>query len=143
MSLILYFDLKHAVQTHDKIIEISGGSLGLHDEGLLESVITHVKNDDYYPTIPDKLTHIVYSVAMNHAFSDGNKRSAIALGGFFLLINGYGRRVGTFIIEMENIVLWVAQKKIDKDFLSDIIKSLIENGELTEEIKLKLLSAIE
>src|SRR3989339_2226292 len=109
MSLILYFNLKHAIQTHDKIIEISGGSFGLHDEGLLESVITHVKNDQYYPTIPDKLTHIVYSVAMNHAFSDGNKRSAIALGGFFLLINGYGRRVGTFIIEMENIVLWVAQ----------------------------------
>lgn len=59
------------------------------------------------------------------------------------MINGYGRRVGTFIIEMENIVLWVAQKKIDKDFLLTIIKSCIENGELTEEIKLKLLSVIE
>ncbi len=83
MFLILYFDLKHAIQTHDKIIEISGGSLGMHDVGLLESVIEHVRNDKYYPTISDKLTHIVYSVAMNHAFSDGNKRSAIALGGFF------------------------------------------------------------
>lgn len=142
MSLILYFDLKHAIQTHDKIIEISGGSLGIHDVRLLESVIQHVKNDNYYPSLPDKLTHIVYSVAMNHAFSDGNKRSAIGLGGFFLEINGYGRRVGTFIIEMENIVLWVAQKKISKDLLFEIIESLLERGELAEEIKLKLLSKL-
>lgn len=143
MSLILYFDLKHAIQTHDKIIEISGGSLGMRDYGLLESIIEHVRNDDYYPTIIDKLTHIVYSVAMNHAFTDGNKRSAIALGGFFLEINGYGRRLGTFIIEMENIVLWVAQNKINRDLLLRIIESLIEQGELKEEIKLELLNIIE
>ena len=143
MSSILYFDLKHAIQAHDKIIEISGGALGMRDSGLLESVIEHVRNDDYYPNLSDKLTHIVFSVAMNHAFSDGNKRSAIALGWLFLGINGYGRRVGTFIVDMENIVLWVAQRKIDKIFLSLIIYSLLENGELTEEVKLKLFSILE
>src|SRR4051812_45029665 len=116
MASILYFDLKHAFETHDKIIEISGGKLGIHDIGLLESVIELVKNDDYYPSFGDKLTHIVFSIAMNHAFADGNKRSSIALGAFFLGINGYGKRAGTFILEMENIVLWVVQKRINKDF---------------------------
>lgn len=143
MATILYFDLKHAIQVHDKIIEISGGAWGMRDIGLLESVLEHVKNDDYYPDLSDKLTHIVFSIAMNHAFSDGNKRSSIVLGGFFLEINGYGRRVGTFIVEMENIVLWVAQKKINKNFLSIIINSLLENGELTEVIKLNLLSILD
>jgi len=47
MLLILYFDLKHAIQTHDKIIEISGGSLGIRDAGLIESIVELVKNDDY------------------------------------------------------------------------------------------------
>jgi death on curing protein len=139
----LYFDLKHAIKTHDKIIEISGGRLGIHEIGLLESVIAHVKNDVYYPSLCDKLTHIVFSFAMNHVFVDGNKRSSIALGGFFLEINGYGKRVGTFIIEMENIVLWVAQKKIDKDFLSLIINSLLEQGGFTEEVKVKLFEILE
>ncbi|SRR5258706_11185956 len=143
MTSILYFDLKHAIQTHDKIIEISGGKFGILEIGLLESVIEHVKNDDYYPTFCEKLTHIVFSVAMNHAFEDGNKRSSIALGGFFLEINGYGRRVGTFIVEMENIVLWIAQKKIDKYFLSEIITSILEQGEFTEEIKVKLFKVLE
>ena len=79
----IYFDLKHTLETHDKIIEISGGQFGVADTGLLESTLEHVKNDDYYPTIYEKLTHLIFSFAMNHAFLDGNKRSAIALGGFF------------------------------------------------------------
>ncbi|RJQ38039.1 type II toxin-antitoxin system death-on-curing family toxin [Candidatus Microgenomates bacterium] len=142
MSSILYFDLKHAVATHDKIIEISGGRLGIHDLGLLESVLGHVRNDNYYLNLSDKLTHIVFSIAMNHAFIDGNKRSSIALGGFFLEINGYGNRVGAFIVEMENIVLWVAQRKIGKKFLSEIINSLLTQGELKEEIKLTLFEIL-
>ncbi len=143
MVRILYFDLKHAIIAHDMVIEVSGGKSGLHDLGLLESVVELVKNDDYYPTIYDKMTHIVFSVAMNHAFSDGNKRSSIVLGGLFLVLNGYSGRVSTFIVEMENIVLWVAQKKVDKVFLRQIIQSIIDNGELTEELKLKLLSTLE
>ena len=58
------------------------------------------------------------------------------------MINGYGRRVGIFILEMENIVLWVAERKIDKVILLEIIKSILEHGELTEEIKLKLFSIL-
>ncbi|SRR5258708_2333272 len=139
----LYFDLKYAIKAHDKVLEISGGVSGIKDVGLLESVVEHVKNDDYYPTLAAKLTHIVFSVAMNHAFVDGNKRSAIALSAFFLGINGYDKRVGIFIVEMENIVLGVVEKKISKSFLLETIDSLVEYGELTEEIKLKLFSALE
>jgi hypothetical protein len=43
---------------------------------------------------------------------------------------------------MENIALWVAQEKISKEFLSEILDSIILKGELTEEIKLKLLSKL-
>jgi death-on-curing protein len=142
MLSICYFDIRHAIQTHDKIIDISGGTHGIRDQGLLESALHHIQNDDYYPEFHDKLTHIVYSVAMNHAFTDGNKRTAIALGGFFLSLNGYGRIVGTFFIEMENIVLWVAEHKIDKEFLSEIIESLVEVGEFTEEIKLRIFKIL-
>lgn len=138
-----YFDLKHAIIIHDKIIEISGGLHGDRDITLLESLLAHIKNDDYYPDFTAKLTHIVYSVAMGHAFNDGNKRSSIALGGLFLVLNGYSRLIGTFFIEMENIVLWLAEHKVDKNFLYDIIYSLVTYGEYTEEIKFKILTVIE
>lgn len=76
---ILYFNTEHAIKEHDNIIDISGGVKGMHNIGLLDSVIHHIQNDLYYPTFCDKLTHLVFSIAMNHAFSDGNKRSSIAL----------------------------------------------------------------
>ena len=137
----VYFDIKHATIEHDKIIDLSGGRHGFHDVGLLESALVHVQNDLYYPTIEKKLTHLVFSIAMNHAFVDGNKRSSIALGAYFLEINGYGSIVGKFIVEMENIVLWLAQKRISKDLLFEIINSLLNNSEITEEIKLKILDS--
>jgi death-on-curing protein len=143
MSKFNYFDVNHAISVHDTIIHFSGGKIGMNDVGLLESVIVHVQNDTYYPELTDKLTHLVFSIAMNHAFSDGNKRSSIALGGYFLQINGYEHLVARFFIEMENIVLWVAQKRITKVFLLEVITSLVTTGELTEEIKLKLVKKLE
>ncbi len=138
---IFYFDIKHAIIEHDKIIDLSGGRHGFHDINLLESVLAHVQNDLYYPSIANKLTHLVFCIAMNHAFIDGNKRSSIALGAYFLEINGYRLIVGKFIAEMENIVLWVAQKRIPKELLLEIIDSLLEGAEITEEIKLKILDS--
>lgn len=56
----LYFDVTHAVEVHDYIIEVSGGLHGNRDIGLLESVLDHIQNDMYYPSFPEKLTHLVF-----------------------------------------------------------------------------------
>ncbi|MBR1375557.1 MAG: Fic family protein [Cardiobacteriaceae bacterium] len=82
---ILYFDVVHMVRTHDWIIEKSGGLAGIYPDGQdkLESVLEHIKNDLYYPTFADKLTHLVYSVNKLHTFCDGNKRASLALGLIF------------------------------------------------------------
>ena len=56
----IYFDLPHAVATHDWIIEHSGGLAGSKDIGQLESILEHIQNDDYYPEIEDKVTHLVF-----------------------------------------------------------------------------------
>ena len=60
------------------------------------------------------------------------------MGAYFLDINGLDGLTGTFIEEMENIVLWVAQGRIDKNFLLDIISSILEHEKLSDEIKLRL-----
>jgi death-on-curing protein len=89
----LYFDTIHAISVHDDIIVKSGGNSGILNIGLLESVLEHIKNDIYYPSIEEKITHLFYSVNKNHAFNDGNKRSAIALSAYFMEINCYGFQV--------------------------------------------------
>ena len=138
----LYFNLEYAIKTHDKIIEISGGMNGVKDMGNLESPLEHIQNDLYYPQLEDKITHLVFSIIKNHAFNDGNKRSSIALGAFFLELNGLDSMVSKFIIEMENIAVCVADNKIDKDLLYEIITSIIYEEDYSEELKLKIITAL-
>ena len=138
----LYFTTGYAIKTHDKIIEISGGASGIKDLGNLESPLVHIQNDDYYPDLEDKITHLVFSINKNHAFTDGNKRSSIALGAFFLELNGLDSMVSKFIIEMENIAVHVADNRIDKDLLFEIITSLIYEEDYSEELKLKIIQSL-
>lgn len=136
-----YFNIDYAIKTHDFIINESGGSHGVNDLGLLESVLDHIQNNFYYPEFESKITHLVFSVNKNHAFSDGNKRSSIALGAYFLEINGLEYCVDRFIIEMENISVHVADNRIDKDLLYVIIYSVINEDDFSEELRLKIIEA--
>ncbi len=139
---IFYFDLSKAIATHDEIINMSGGMHGINNIGLLDSVLDFIQDDRYYPSFEDKLTHLVYSVNKNHAFSDGNKRSSIALGAYFMEINGYDYSVKKFIYDMENIAVSIADNQISKDLLSKIISSLLFEVEHSEELKLEIFVAL-
>lgn len=138
-----YFDVTHAINVHDWIIEKSGGLAGTKDIGQLESPLQHIQNDWYYPEIEDKLTHLVFSINKNHAFNDGNKRSSLALGAYFLELNGFDYVVQRFVKEMENIAVWVADNVIDKALLHQIISSVLYEDDYSESVKLAIVEAVE
>ena len=49
---IIYLTLDQAVEIHQKTVEISGGGADGHlDLGRLDSVLEHIQNDDYYPSL--------------------------------------------------------------------------------------------
>lgn len=137
-----YINTKYAIKTHDKIIQISGGLFGLKEIGNIDSLLNHIQNDEYYPTFEVKLNHLVFCVNKFHGFSDGNKRTSIALGTFFLIINGLENIANKFVIEMENITVAVAENLVDKEMLFEIIYSIINEDEYTEDLKLKIITAI-
>lgn len=141
MSFI-YFNTELAIKAHDLIIEKSGGSEGTLHSNLIESCLEHLKNDDYYPNFEDKLTHLVFSLVKNHMFVDGNKRSAIYLSAFFLEINGFGYIVEEYIFRLENIVVYVADNKIDIDLLKDLLYSIVFELDYSEALKLRLTRAL-
>ena len=141
-DLTLYFDAQHAVDVHDWIIENSGGLPGLKDLGQLESVLQHIQNDDYYPTFDAKLTHLIFGINKFHAFNDGNKRSSLTLGAYFLTLNGYDYCVPQYVIQMENIVVAVAEGVVNKDLLQRVVVSLIEDDEFPDDLKLDLVEAM-
>jgi len=137
-----YFDIQHAIEVQDYIIENSGGRKGILNIGLLSSVLEHVQNDYYYPNLESKVCHLFYSINKNHAFNDGNKRSSIVLSSYFLEINGCDKIVSKFMQEMENIAVNVADNKIDKDLLFEIIYETIYCFEFSEALKLKIITAL-
>ena len=142
--MTFYIDIEQAVRIHEKTVQVSGGGdVGAINIGLLEAVLEHIQNDDYYPAFEDKLTHLVYAVNKNHSFSDGNKRLSISLGIQFLNINGYLFCLGRFIAEMENISYHMAAGLIEKDLLRRIIHSILENErDFDEALKLEIYSII-
>ncbi|WP_321401169.1 type II toxin-antitoxin system death-on-curing family toxin [Maridesulfovibrio sp.] len=138
---VLYLDITHAIEIHDYIISESGGTHGVLNSGILESVLEHIKNDLYYPEFLDKITHLCFSINKNHAFNDGNKRTSIALSAFFISLNGYDHCISLFIQEMENFVVWIAENKISKELLREIIEDIIM-GEFREETQIAVINAI-
>lgn len=142
--MVIYIDIEQAVSIHKKTVAVSGGgSSDILNIGLLESVLHHIQNDDYYPTFEEKLTHLIFAVNKNHSFSDGNKRISISLGIQFLNLNGYLYCLARFITEMENISYHLAAGLIEKELLQRVIHSILENErDYDESLKLELLSII-
>jgi death-on-curing protein len=140
--MIVYFNTERAIKEHDFIIEISGGLNGVKDIGLIDSVLEHIQNDLYYPSIEDKVCHLFYSINKNHAFNDGNKRTSITLSAYLLELNGFDFKVNYFIQEMENIAVHVADNRIEKELLFDIVKSILYETDFDEELKIQIVNAI-
>ncbi len=142
--MIIYLTLEQAIETHAKTIEVSGGGAsGGLDVNQLGSVLEHIQNDDYYPTFEEKLTHLFFGACKFHCFQDGNKRIAITLTAQMLLLNGYMYCSGNFMKKMENISYHVASGAIDKDLLREIITAVLEEKDEQEDLKLKILNAIQ
>ena len=138
-----YLDMETAVEVHAKTVEISGGgALGHLDLSSLEGVLGNIQNDDYYPTIEAKLTHLFFSACKFHCFQDGNKRIAITLCAQMLLYNGYMFCTGTFMREAENISYHVAAGNISKALLGRWIEAILSGEEDDESLKLEIYQAI-
>jgi len=141
--MIIYIPYNQALEVHRKTVEKSGG--GSYDTiniGYLSSALELIQNDLYYSNFEEKLTHLIWSINKNHAFSDGNKRLSITLGLQFLSLNGYLYCIQRFLFEMENISYHLAAGSISKELLQEIIHSFIENeDDFNEELKFKLMIA--
>lgn len=87
---------------------------------LLDSAVNVIKHDDYYTDVFFKAAALFRSLVKNHAFFDGNKRTAVTATDVFLGINGYDfkphqRRLVKFTLkvakgyirELPTIKLWI------------------------------------
>lgn len=133
MNYIIYPTYGDLLNKHNEVIRKSGGTMGVFNENLLRGFIEFIQNNAYYPSFEEKLSHLVFSIAKNHGFCDGNKRTAIIAGAFFLELNAFDQFIiDAFIKNMEGIILLTVQGFINKEQLCQIIYDLIYNGKMSE-----------
>jgi death on curing protein len=93
-----YLRAEQALFIHARIIAETGGARGLRDLGLLQSAVARPRatfdGRDLYPDIFSKAAALMASLAKNHAFVDGNKRTAVAATGLLLAANGLRLEAG-------------------------------------------------
>lgn len=96
----------------------------LADFGLLESAVmrpqTTAFGADAYPSIHEKAAALLHSLARNHPFIDGNKRTAWASAAVFYKINGYELAVGED--EIVAIMVDVAEGLRDVPAIAGVLK---------------------
>jgi death-on-curing protein len=84
-----YLDLRHVLAAHVAII----GSDAVRDLGAIDSAAGRPRatafGEDAYPTIWEKAAALMQSLARNHGFVDGNKRTAWVSVMTFLAMNGH------------------------------------------------------
>lgn len=137
-----YFTYEKLLEVHEKVLGVSGGMAGVKDEGLLQSPLAFIQDDDYYPTFSDKLTHLVFALIKNHGFNDGNKRTALAAGGLLLILNGYDDFISYYFLMFEQVMVLVADNRLSKDQLGLLMKDMIDLGELSESSKVMIVDAL-
>lgn len=84
----LFPTLDEVLYLHSILLERFGGGGGIRDKGLLESALARPRTG-YYATLTEQAAALMQSLALNHAFVDGNKRVSFAVTVIFLTMNGY------------------------------------------------------
>ena len=121
---MIKFSKDKVLLLHKLIAQETGGSIGVRDEGLLESALeaafSGFGEQEFYPTKEEKGARLGYNLISNHAFVDGNKRIGMYVMLTFLEVNGI--HMDCTNDDVSTVGLAVASGKMDYDALLQWVK---------------------
>ena len=115
--MIRYLSVNEILEIHNRVMEASGGSLGVLDLGALESAAAQPRmvfaDKELYPTLPEKAAALGFSLIQNHPFVDGNKRTGHAAMETCLVLKGH--EIQATVDEQQTVILGVAASKMKRE----------------------------
>ena len=104
---------------HDRQLAEHGGLIGVRDSGMIESALARPINLTRYgdPDAAELAAAYAVGLAKNHAFIDGNKRTAWVAARLFLAENG--RRLDFDLQDAVRVMEGVAAGQIGETGLAD------------------------
>jgi len=122
-----YLTLSEAFEIYRRIMERSGGTVGIHSLGALESALAQPRltfgGEELYPTIVEKAAALGFSLIKNHPFVDGNKRTGHAAMETSLFLNGV--EIDAAVDEQEQVILQVASGELGREAFTDWLRARI------------------
>ena len=125
---MIKFSKEKVLLLHKLMAQETGGSIGVRDEGLLESALeaafSGFGDKEFYPTKEEKGARLGYNLISNHAFVDGNKRIGMYVMLTFLEVNGIymdctnndvsetGLAVASGKMDYDTLLQWVRDHRI-------------------------------
>ena len=119
---------KQIIFLQQTLIEETGGTRGIRDDGLLDSAINapfqYYEDEELFPSVQQKGARLGFGLIRNHAFVDGNKRIGVHAMLVFLAINGVELdylqeelsdmvlKVAAGSYQYEDILNWIIQHQI-------------------------------
>lgn len=113
------------LKMHASLIEVTGGSAGIRDEGMLDLALNNpfqsFGGKELYPSIQAKAARLCFGLVKNHAMLDGNKRLGTHVMLVFLALNGY--ELSYSQKELSDVILALAAGEIgEKEILQWIME---------------------
>lgn len=125
---MIKFSRDKVLLLHQMLAEATGGSVGVRDQGLLDSALEGAfagfGDQEFYPTKEEKGARLGYTLISNHAFVDGNKRIGLYVMLSFLEMNGI--RIKCTDEELIQVGLSVADGKMGYE---DLYNWVLEHEE--------------
>ena len=116
-----WISVEMAIAIHRRQLAEHGGADGVRDQGLLESALSRPRHlfaySDPTPKAPQLAAAYAFGIAKNHAFVDGNKRTAAVVCETFLVLNGC--ELTATDAEMYPVFLAVASGDLSEEQLVD------------------------
>jgi death-on-curing protein len=123
-----FLTLNEVLELYEQIMAQSGGAVGIHNLGALESALAQPRmtfgGQELYPTLAEKAAALGFSIIKNHPFVDGNKRTGHAAMEVFLVLNGH--EIKGEIAEQEQVMLNLAASKLGREEFTDWVREHIQ-----------------
>lgn len=125
MFKITFLSTPQVIQIHDLQLEIHGGGLpGIRDHNLLESAVSAPRAtfaaEFLHEDVFAMAAAYFLSLAKNHAFNDGNKRTAVSAATTFLQLNGIA--LATEEDELVTFAVRVASEEIATEEIAAFLR---------------------
>lgn len=115
-------------EIHEAVLEAFGGSGGVRDEGLLQSAVAAPQatfgGESPFSDLAEVAAAYLFYLCKNHAFVDGNKRTAMTAAIVFLRLNQVEPAPDS--PEWERLVLDVAASRLDRDGATKRLRALLK-----------------